>query len=82
MEYEDNYAKFRDLTIVSCDEVFWHTVKELKCEWNGKNFTLNNSENSNERELIWMEGKDQFTSEEIEEIEEYMWSGDLDLSTT
>ncbi len=38
------------------------------------------AENSKGGELIWMKGEDQFTKEEIDEIEEYLWSGELDLS--
>jgi len=82
VEYENEYAKFEDLTIESCDEVWWHTTVELKCEWNGKKFTVRDSENSKGRDFIWMEGEDQFTQEEMNEIEEYMWSGEIDLSTT
>ena len=34
------------------------------------------------RDFIWIEGEGQFTQEEMDEIEEYMWSGEIDLSTT
>jgi|TARA_R110000765_G_scaffold53828_5_gene107800 hypothetical protein len=80
METEDEYTKFEDLTIESSNEVWWHTTVELKCEWDGRKFTVRDSENPKGRDFIWISGEDQFTSDEIEEIEEYMWSGEIDLS--
>ena len=77
---EDDYSKFEDLKIATSDEVQSHTTVELKCEWNGKKFTVRDSENPKGRDFFWIEGEDQFTSEEMEEIEEYMWSGEIDLS--
>jgi hypothetical protein len=81
MEYEDEYTKFEELTVESSDEVWWAKTDELKLEWNGKKFTIRIAENSKGGEMIWMDGNEQFTQEEQDEIEEYLWSGELDLST-
>ena len=75
MEYE----KFEDLEIVDSREVWWATTLQLECEWNGKKFTVRDAETSKSREFFWIEGEDQFTQEELEEIEEYLYSGEIDL---
>lgn len=82
MAEEDDYKKFDDFIIEASNEVWWHTTVELNCNWKGKEFTVRDSENPKQRDFIWMEGEDQFTQEEMNEIEEYMWSGEIDLSTT
>jgi hypothetical protein len=76
---EDNYEKFEDLEIVDSREVWWATTVQLECEWNGKKFTVRDAETSKSREFFWIEGEDQFTQEELEEIEEYLYSGEIDL---
>ena len=76
---EDNYEKFEDLEIVDSREVWWATSIQLECEWNGKKFTVRDAETSKSREFFWIEGEDQFTQEELEEIEEYLYSGEIDL---
>tara|TARA_B100001250_G_C19714170_1_gene750569 strand:+ start:443 stop:673 length:231 start_codon:yes stop_codon:yes gene_type:complete len=76
MEYE----KFEDLEIVDSREVWWATTLQLECEWNGKKFTVRDAETSKSREFFWIEGEDQFTQEELEEIEEYLYSGEIDLN--
>ena len=76
---EDNYEKFEDLEIVDSREVWWATTLQLECEWNGKKFTVRDAETSKSREFFWIEGEDQFTQEELEEIEEYLYSGEIDL---
>jgi hypothetical protein len=81
LEYEDEYSKFEDMTVESSDEVYWAKTDEIVLEWNDKKFTIRIAENSKGGELIWMKGEDQFTEEEMAAIEEYLWSGELDLST-
>ena len=81
MDYDDAYTKFEDMTVESSDEVWWAKTDEIKLEWNGQKFTIRMAENSKGGELIWMEGQDQFPPEIQDEIEEYLWSGELDLST-
>jgi len=76
---DEDYTKFDELVIEASDEVWWHTTVELKCKWNEKEFTVRDSENPKGREFIWMKGEDQFTQEEQDEIEEYMYSGEIDL---
>ena len=80
LDYED-HAKFEDMTVESSNQVWWAATDEIKLDWNDKKFTIRMAENSNGGELIWMKGEDQFTEEEMEAIEEYLWSGELDLST-
>jgi len=73
--------KFEEMTVESSKEVWWAKTDELELEWNGKKFTIRIAENSKGGELIWMKGEEQFSSETQEEIEEYLWSGELDLSS-
>jgi|TARA_R110000744_G_scaffold14533_4_gene41334 hypothetical protein len=73
--------KFEEMTVVSSNQVWWAATDEIELDWNDKTFTIRMAENSKGGELIWMEGEDQFTKEEIDEIEEYLWSGELDIST-
>jgi len=80
MEYEDEYTQFEDMTVESSNEVWWAKTDELKLEWNNKKFTIRIAENSKGGEMIWMEGQEQFSPEVQDEIEEYLWSGELDLS--
>ena len=76
---ENEYEKFEDLEITDSREVWWATTRQLECEWNGKKFTVRDAETSKSREFFWIEGEDQFTQEELEEIEEYLYSGEIDL---
>jgi hypothetical protein len=80
MEYEDEYTQFEDMTVESSNEVWWAKTDEIVLEWNDQKFTIRMAENSKGGELIWMKGEDQFSQEEQDEIEEYLWSGELDLS--
>jgi hypothetical protein len=80
MEYINEYEKFEDLTIESSREVWWAKTDELECDWNGKKFTVRIAENSKGGEIIWMKGSEQFTEEEMEEIDEFLWSGEIDIS--
>jgi hypothetical protein len=80
MEYEDEYTQFEDMTVESSNEVWWAKTDEIVLEWNDQKFTIRMAENSKGGELIWMKGQDQFSQEEQDEIEEYLWSGELDLS--
>ena len=73
--------KFEEMTVESSKEVWWAKTDELELEWNGKKFTIRIAENSKGGHLIWMKGEEQFSSETQEEIEEYLWSGELDLSS-
>ena len=77
---ENEYEKFEDLEIVDSREVWWATTRQLECEWNGKKFTVRDAETSKGRDFYWIEGEDQFTPEELEEIEEYLFSGEIDLN--
>jgi hypothetical protein len=52
----------------------------LECDWGGKKFTVRIAENSKGGEIIWMKGSEQFTEEEMEEIDEFLWSGEIDIS--
>ena len=81
LDYEDNFAKFENMTVESNNEVYWAKTDEIVLEWNDKKFTIRIAENSKGGELIWMKGEDQFTEEEIAEIEDYLWSGEIDLLT-
>ena len=76
---ENEYEKFEDLEITDSREVWWATTRQLECEWNWKKFTVRDAETSKSREFFWIEGEDQFTQEELEEIEEYLYSGEIDL---
>ena len=77
---ENEYEKFEDLEITESREVWWATTLEINCEWKGKKFTVRDAENSKGRDFFWIEGEEQFTSEEQDEIMEYLWSGEIDLS--
>jgi len=77
---EDEYAKFEDLDILDSREVWWQTTRQLECEWNEKKFIVRVAESSKSGEIIWMEGEDQFTQEEMDEIEEYLWSGEIEIN--
>jgi len=79
LDFEDD--KFEEMTVVSSDQVYWAATDEIVLDWNDKKFTIRMAENSKGGELIWMDGEDQFTEEEVVEIEEYLWSGELDIST-
>lgn len=80
MIIDDEFTKFEEMTVVSSNQVWWAATDEIELLWNDKKFTIRMAENSKGGELIWMKGEDQFTKEEIDEIEEYLWSGELDLS--
>jgi hypothetical protein len=80
MEYENEYEKFENLIIDSSREVWWAKTDELICDWNGKKFTVRIAENSKGGELHWMAGEDQFSEDEMQEIEDYLWSGEIDIS--
>tara|TARA_R110001592_G_scaffold327303_1_gene608415 strand:- start:1634 stop:1891 length:258 start_codon:yes stop_codon:yes gene_type:complete len=81
LDYEDNFAKFENMTVESNNEVYWAKTDEIVLEWKDQKFTIRIAENSKGGELIWMKGEDQFTEEEIAEIEDYLWSGEIDLLT-
>jgi len=81
IEHETEDDKFEEMTVVSSDQVYWAATDEIVLDWNDKKFTIRMAENSKGGELIWMDGEDQFTEEEVVEIEEYLWSGELDIST-
>lgn len=81
LDYEDDFAKFENMTVESNNEVYWAKTDEIVLEWNDQKFTIRIAENSKGGELIWMKGEDQFTEEEIAEIEDYLWSGEIDLLT-
>tara|TARA_B100000287_G_scaffold244487_1_gene229909 strand:+ start:534 stop:773 length:240 start_codon:yes stop_codon:yes gene_type:complete len=74
------HEKFEDLEIKDSREVWWQTTRQLECEWNDKKFTVRVVESSKSGEIIWMEGSEQFTQEEMDEIDEYLWSGEIDLN--
>ena len=80
MIIEDEYTDFEDMVVESSREVWWAKTDELELEWDGKKFTVRIAENCKGGELIWMKGEEQFSPEIQEEIEEYLWSGELDLS--
>ena len=77
---ENEYEKFEDLEIKESREVWYQTTRQLECEWNDKKFTVRVVESSKSGEIIWMEGEDQFTEEEREQIDDYLWSGEIDLN--
>ena len=77
---EDDYEQFEDLIITSSNEVYWATTVEIECEWKGKKFTVRDAEDSNSRDFFWRDGEEQFTQEEMDAIEEYIWSGEIDIS--
>jgi|TARA_B110000902_G_scaffold249227_1_gene307174 hypothetical protein len=77
---DNEYEKFEDLVVESSSEVYWAKTDEIELEWNGKKFTIRIHENSKGGETIWMKGEEQFSQEEQDEIEEYLWSGEIDLS--
>ncbi len=77
---ENEYEKFEDLEITESREVWYQTTRQLECEWNDKKFTVRVVESSKSGEIIWMEGEDQFTEEEREQIDDYLWSGEIDLN--
>ena len=79
LDFEDD--KFEEMTVVSSDQVYWAATDEIVLDWNDKQFTIRMAENSKGGELIWMKGEEQFSQEEQDEIEEYLWSGELDIST-
>jgi len=78
LDFEDD--KFEEMTVVSSDQVYWAATDEIVLDWNDKKFTIRMAENSKGGELIWMKGEEQFSQEEQDEIEEYLWSGEIDLS--
>ena len=80
IEHETEDDKFEEMTVESSNQVWWAATDELVLDWDNKKFTIRIAENSKGGELIWMEGQDQFTQEVQAEIEEYLWSGELDLS--
>jgi len=81
IEHETEDDKFEEMTVVSSDQVFWAATDEIVLDWDDKKFTIRIAENSKGGEIIWMDGEDQFTQEVRDEIEEYLWSGELDIST-
>ena len=80
MIIDEDYTKFEDMNVESSNEVYWAKTDEIVLQWDYKTFTIRIAENSKGGEIIWMKGEDQFTQEEMDEIEEYLWSGELDLS--
>ena len=80
MIIDEDYTKFEDMNVESSNEVYWAKTDEIVLQWDNKKFTIRIAENSKGGEIIWMKGEDQFTQEEMDEIEEYLWSGELDLS--
>ena len=76
---DNEYEKFENLEVTDKRRVWWATTDEIICDWGGKQFTVNLAETSKGSEIIWMEGGEQFTNEEIIEIEEYLWSGEADI---
>tara|TARA_R110002051_G_scaffold288256_2_gene351040 strand:+ start:564 stop:812 length:249 start_codon:yes stop_codon:yes gene_type:complete len=80
MEYKNEYKKFEELIVESSNEVYWAKTDEIVLDWEGKKFTIRIAENSKGGEIIWMDGQDQFSQEKQDEIDEYLWSGELDLS--
>ena len=80
IEHETEDDKFEEMTVVSSDQVFWAATDEIVLDWDDKKFTIRIAENSKGGEIIWMDGEDQFTQEVRDEIEEYLWSGEIDLS--
>ena len=76
---ESEYEKFENLEVTDKRRVWWATTDEIICDWNDKKFTVRIAETSKGSEIIWMEGGEQFTNEEIIEIEEYLWSGEADI---
>tara|TARA_R100001015_G_C4629568_1_gene190520 strand:+ start:422 stop:661 length:240 start_codon:yes stop_codon:yes gene_type:complete len=76
----NEYEKFEDLEITDSREVWYQTTRQLECEWNDKKFTVRVVESSKSGEIIWMEGEDQFTEEERDQIDEYLWSGEIDIN--
>ena len=76
----NEYEKFENLEITDSREVWYQTTRQLECEWNDKKFTVRVVEASKSGEIIWMEGEDQFTEEERDQIDEYLWSGEIDIN--
>ena len=76
----NEYEKFENLEITDSREVWYQTTRQLECEWNDKKFTVRVVESSKSGEIIWMEGEDQFTEEERDQIDEYLWSGEIDIN--
>ena len=68
----NEYEKFENLEITDSREVWYQTTRQLECEWNDKKFTVRVVESSKSGEIIWMEGEDQFTEEERDQIDEYL----------
>ena len=77
---ENEYEKFEDLEIIDSREIWYQTTRRLECEWNDKKFTVRVVESSKSGEIIWMDGEDQFTEEERDQIDEYLWSGEIDIN--
>jgi len=76
---DNEYEKFENLEVTDKRRVWWATTDEINCNWDDKEFTVRIAETSKGSEIIWMEGGEQFTNEEIIEIEEYLWSGEADI---
>ena len=76
---DNEYEKFENLEVTDKRRVWWATTDEISCNWDDKEFTVRIAETSKGSEIIWMEGGEQFTNEEIIEIEEYLWSGEADI---
>ena len=54
--------------------VFIATTREIKCEWNGKKFTLRHEENSSNNKFWWIEGEELFDVNEKIDIENYLYN--------
>mgnify|MGYP003673046271 CR=1 FL=1 len=54
LDYEDNFAKFENMTVESNNEVYWAKTDEIVLEWKDQKFTIRIAENSKGGELIWM----------------------------
>ena len=77
---DNEYEKFEDLEIIDSREIWYQTTRRLECEWNDKNCTVRVVESSKSGGIIWMDGEDQFTEEERDQIDEYLWSGEIDIN--
>jgi hypothetical protein len=77
MEYEDEFKKFEDFIVKDSNEVYSAITIQYNCEWDGKKFIIRDFEDTKSRDLVWIEGQEQFTEDEQDEIQEYVWSGAL-----
>ena len=70
----EDYSKFEFLEVTDNEKMEVTVTRKLKCEWNNKQFVLHHKEYSNSNnKFYWIEGEEQFTRDERQEIEEYLY---------